>query len=240
MVTRFAPLFVVSIGLLGCGGGNTPSTAGGVHQGIYRGHFVDEDGITVLFETEQYVRGGTLTGNVRIIRGDDIYHGQMTGTSRSDGHSWTSPLAGENGTVTVDIDNAGQALITVSGGPLKRGAGAVSKLGAATTDSIAGTYDVVWTASGDSQTFCVVISNQQGQDVIPEQVVKLPNNGGFIYAGTVIGNSVSLSIFSGAGIDGVVGQFKPTNVGQSGPVDFEIIGNPGSRFSGTWTITKAQ
>ncbi|MBX7133268.1 MAG: hypothetical protein K1X67_11380 [Fimbriimonadaceae bacterium] len=218
----------------GCGGGDAP-VSGGQQEGIFRGTLVDSNGATMTIETEQYHRGGRLTGTVRITTADTIYHGQFNGSAGANGASWTADLGREHGTVSATVAADGTMRLDPDGD--LNGGGIIQRVAAATNDSLAGTYTLTWTAQGSSDNFDLVIVNENGQDTIPYQYVKMPDNGGFVMSGSVVGSTVSLTVFTGAGTNGFLGKFKPTVLGQQGEADFQLIAQPPSQFSGTWVLT---
>lgn len=224
--------------LLGCGGDGVRTPAAGRHSGIYTGSYTDADGRRVSIETEQLHRGNTLTGVVRLTVGDEQYHATLRGTVQGEAYSWTADLPADQGRLAVQVDAAGGALVDAQG-ELSDGAGSLARSAAATTDDMSGTYTVTWNAQGQSDNFDITITNVNGVDTLPNLYVKLPDNGGYITAGTVVGNTVALTFFTGAGTNGFLAKFSPTAVGTTGNVSFELIAPGGGTFTGTWTIVKS-
>jgi hypothetical protein len=219
---------------VGCGGGS--GTVSARHTGIYEGAYTDGQGRLVTIETEQVHRGTALTGVARIEVGGETYHVTFHGDARGDTYSWSGELPGGKGRIAVRSDLAGSAHFTAQG-DLSSGSGNLVRTADATTDNLAGTYTVTWNAQGFSDNFTIEITNVNGVDVVPNLYVKLPDNGGFVASGTVVGNTVALTYFSGAGTNGFLAKFKPTAIGQTGSASFELIATGGSTFDGTWTIT---
>lgn len=224
--------------LLGGCGGDSPVTKNGLQEGIYRGTYVDADGATLTIETEQYHRNGKLTGTVRITSPDKIYHGQLSGSATANGASWTADLGRDEGTISVSVSSTGQVNMDASG-QLKDGTGSLAREAAATTDNIAGAYTLTWTGNGGGDNFELDIVNVNGVDTIPYQYVKLPDNGGFVMSGSVVGSTISVTYFTAAGTDGFLAKFKPTVLGQQGDVSFQLIaGQNSQQFSGSWSLAK--
>ncbi|HRI44850.1 MAG TPA: hypothetical protein PLL78_09890 [Fimbriimonadaceae bacterium] len=221
---------------LGCGGDSTPLGTGARHSGIYSGTYTDSRGRLVTLQTEQIHRGNVLTGVARIQVGDEMYHASLRGTTNGEAHSWTGVLPGDQGRLAVRVAADGSAQVEAEG-ELSSGMGSMAKTGAATTDDLSGTYTITWNAQGFSDNFTVEITNVSGVDTLPNIYVKLPDNGGFVASGTVVGNTVALTYFSGAGANGFLAKLSPTAIGQTGNASFELIAPGGGKFTGTWTIT---
>lgn len=222
---------------LGCGGGDSsPLGTGARHSGIYSGTYTDARGRLVTIQTEQIHRGNVLTGVARIQVGDEMFHASLRGTANGEAHSWSAALPGGEGRLAVRVAADGSAQVEAEG-ELSSGVGSMARTAAATTDDLSGTYTITWNAQGFSDNFTVEITNVNGVDTLPNLYVKLPDNGGFVASGTVVGNTVALTYFSGAGTNGFLAKLAPTAIGQTGNASFELIAPGGGKLAGTWTIT---
>lgn len=238
-------LFLTGIfAVAGCGGGGGGSTTGASPQeGLFTGSYVDETGGSVTVETEQYRRGNQINGTVRMVKGTEIYHGLFTGIIDETGVHWTTQLAGEEGSVSAHVNDAGELDLVSQGASVTGGQGQVLRSGDATTDNLSGQYTLSWNAEGQSGSFQLTITNEGGMDTVPFMWVKLSDNNAFEVFGTVIGNTVSLKILIAAGnpVGGtnvLRAVFAPTTFGSQGQARFEEFGPGGKNSSGSWTLTK--
>lgn len=243
-ISRFV-LPVLLIVLAGCAGtDNVPRQANAGTTGVWRGTVTDPDtGTSYAIEFEQVTDArGRIGGVARVIEARDSHHAALSGTRSGQGFTWTAefpaPLGRGTLTATPSGENGYSLDFRASGSTLARASGSATRNAAVSAD-YTGTWTVTWTVDGQSDTFDFTITSGDTNYPIYEYV-KLPSNGGWVFAGSVVGDQLQLKAFSGAGTNGLLTQFQATALPGGGTLIGERIWPGGGNFNGTYTVVRKQ
>lgn len=230
--------------VMGCAGSDTvPRQANAGTTGTWRGSVVDpSNGKAYTIEFEQVTDArGRIEGVVRVVEPERSHHASLVGGRSGDGFSWQAdfqPPLGRGRLTATPQSGGGYALAFDADGSTLRSASGTATRDASLSDDYSGTWTIVWTVGGESDTFDVTISNSGTNDPL-YTYVKLPYNGGMVLSGSVVGGQFALTAFSGAGTNGLLTKFLPASLPGGAGVTGTRIWPNGGNFSGTYTIVRS-
>ncbi len=215
-------------------------------EGIWTGTLTDASGRTYTIENEHVASGTAVKGTARLVADDGtIHHGALTGTQTTAGMDWSADFRGTLGLVDFRGTRNGKSMTLTyaqRGTPSVSGTGtlAFAKTGGA---GLPGTYQVDWSANGQTGSFQFTVVSQGGTNTVPMvDMLLLDSYMGFF--GSCIGTTISLgtSVFTGAssGAYSIVRmQFSAVEVGASGTVsgDTQAQGKT-TPINGTFKLTR--